>query len=132
MTTPRAVAGFLAAVMILLSSFAHSILGWPAMRARLAETTAPADLVLGLGVGWVFGGVCMLAFGAIVLWAFMRVSKGSTVTLVPLRIIGVAYLLFGLGALWVSGGNPFYAVFVVPALLLLFASFGSDAPLARR
>lgn len=132
MTTARAIAGFLAASIILLSSVAHSVLGWPAMRAQLAGTTAPAHLVLGLGVGWVFGGACMLAFGAIVLWAFVRVWQGSAVALAPLRIIGVVYLLFGVGALWVSGGQPFYAVFVVPALLLLFASLGSSAPLVRR
>jgi hypothetical protein len=132
MTRPRLFAGVTAALLMLLSSVAHSILGWPAMRQRLAATTAPADLVVGLGVGWVFGGVCMLAFAAITLWTLVRAWQGSIVALVPLRIIGVAYLLFGLGALWVSGGEPFYAVFVVPALLLLFASFGSNAPLVRR
>lgn len=132
MTGARLFAGAAAALILLLSSAAHSILGWPAMRARLADTTAPADLVLGLGVGWVFGGVCMLAFSAIASWTCVSAWRGSTVALIPLRIIGVVYLLFGLGALWVSGGEPFYAVFVVPALLLLYASTGSSTPLVRR
>lgn len=132
MTTRRLIAGFVAAIVITASSGAHSVLGWPVMRGRLAETNAPADLVLGLGIGWVFGGVCMLAFGATALWMLSRVAKGEAHSLAPLRIIAVIYVAFGAGAMAVSGGNPFYAVFIVPGLLLAYASFGSNTPLPRR
>lgn len=132
MTISRLLAGFLAALVITASSIAHSVLGWPVMRGRLAETTAPADLVLGLGIGWVFGGVCMAAFGVMSLWMLSQAWRGQVITLAPLRIIAVTYVAFGIGAWQVSGGNPFYAVFVVPGLLLLFASVGSNAARARR
>lgn len=132
MTMPRLLAGFLAALVITASSIAHSVLGWPVMRGRLAETTAPADLVLGLGIGWVFGGVCMAAFGVMSLWMLSQAWRGQVITLAPLRVIALTYVAFGIGAWQVSGGDPFYAVFVVPGLLLLFASAGSNAALARR
>lgn len=132
MTFPRLIAGFIASLLIVASSIAHSLLGWPVMRGRLAETTAPADLVLGLGIGWVFGGVCMAAFGVMSLWMLSQAWRGLAISLLPLRVIAITYLAFGIGAWQVSGGDPFYAVFVVPGLLLLFTSVGSNAAIARR
>ncbi|HEX4935799.1 MAG TPA: hypothetical protein VFV33_21615 [Gemmatimonadaceae bacterium] len=132
MTTLRLVAGLLAALVITASSLAHSLLGWPAMRERLGQTTAPADLVTGLGIGWVWGGVCMAAFGLLLLWMISQAWRGAAIALAPFRIIGATYVLFGLGAWRVSGGDPFYAVFVVPGVLLLYTGLGSNAPRVRR
>jgi len=42
----------------------------------------------------------------------------------PGLITGVGYLAFGLWALLAHGFNPFFFVFIVPALLLLVASTG--------
>lgn len=125
MSRRRTVVGIVAAAFMLLSSGAHSLLGWPVMRARLVAAGAPADLTLGLGVGWVFGGVCMLTFSLILLWTFRRAWRGLDVSLVPVRLIAAAYAAFGIGAMVASGGNPFYFVFIVPGLLLFVASPGT-------
>lgn len=132
MTTLRALAGLLAGVLMAASSYAHSVLGWPQLREQLAQHNVPSDLAKGLGVGWVFGGVCMLGFGLVVLWMFSQAWRAVPVALTPGRLIGLIYLAFGIGAMVVSGGDPFYAVFIVPALLLLYASLGSGAPRERR
>jgi hypothetical protein len=118
----RSIAGMVAGVLMLLSSAAHSLLGWPVMRAALAESHAPADLVQGLAVGWHFGGASILTFACIVLWIYVRRLRGAPVPRVPAAIISVAYLVFGAGALAVSG-DPFFLVFIVPGLLLAAASF---------
>jgi hypothetical protein len=47
----KSILGLIAGVILLLSAFAHSILGWKAMSDQLAQTNAPPDLVQGrLGV----------------------------------------------------------------------------------
>jgi hypothetical protein len=51
--------------------------------------------------------------------------RGAAAPRVPAAIVSVAYLVFGAGALAVSG-DPFFLVFIVPGLLLAFASFGRD------
>ena len=126
MNRTRSIAGIVAGVLMLLSSAAHSLLGWPVMKAALAESHTPADLVLGLGIGWNFGGASILTFACIVLWIYVRRLRDVPVPRVPAAIISVAYLVFGTGALAVSG-DPFFLVFIVPGLLLAFASFGGDA-----
>lgn len=132
MTALRALAGLLAGVVMAASSYAHSVLGWPQLRAQLAQHNVPADLAKGLGVGWVFGGVCMLGYGLVALWMFSQAWRAVPVALAPARLIGLTYLAFGIGAMVVNGGDPFYVVFIVPALLLLYASLGSGAPRRRR
>lgn len=128
MTTLRALAGPPAGVLVAASSDAHSVPGWPQLRAQLAHHIVPADLTKGQGVGWVFGGVCMLGFGLVVFWIFSQAWRAVPVALAPAGLIGLTYLAFGIGVMVVSGGDPFYAVFIVPALLLLYASLGSGAP----
>lgn len=125
MNRARSILGITAGVLMLASSAAHSLLGWPQLRASLAQTNAPGDLVQGLALGWHFGGAAMLTFACIVLWTFFRRLKGVRTPVVPPAIIAIAYLLFGTGALAVSG-DPFFFVFILPGLLLAAASFPRD------
>ena len=127
----RTVLGIVAGLVLVASSAAHSLLGWPQLRARLVGTNAPADLITGLAIGWHFAGVSMLAFGVIVLWTFVA-WRGRLVSLVPARVIGLLYVAFGAAALAVSGTDPFFLlVFVVPGLMLLAAAWGRDADAGR-
>jgi hypothetical protein len=116
------VLGFVAGAMFVASSAAHSLLGWKGLSGELAKTAAPADLVRGLGIGWHFAGLAMLAFGCIVLLTFRDVVKGRAVSLRPALIIALAYLVFGTYALAISGLPFFVFTFLIPGLLLLFAS----------
>jgi hypothetical protein len=125
----RAALGILAALVLLGSAAAHSLLGWPQLRASLAGLGAPADLVTGLAIGWHFGGAAMVAFGLIALWAFGGRLRGRAVPAAPVVVVGAVYLLYGLGAL-AATRNPFFMIFVVPALMLLAAA-GGRAPASR-
>lgn len=122
MSRTRTILGIVAGVLMLASSAAHSMLGWPSIRAKLAESRAPDDLVQGLAVGWHFGGAAMVAFACIVLWTFLRRMQGDGVSLVPAGIVAFLYLAFGAGALAVTG-DPFFLVFIVPGLMLAAAAF---------
>ena len=112
----------LAGVVIVLSAGAHSFLGWPSIAGRLSATNTPADLVRGLRIGWQFGGVAMLAFGAIVLMTFA--PKGGPRSTRSAMLIGVLYVAFGAWAL-ASTRDPFFFIFLVPGVLLVTASFAS-------
>lgn len=113
--------GLLAGAILVLSSAAHSLLGWKQMQKSLAAVQAPADLVQGLEMGWLFGGVAILTFGVVALAVFANAFRGRTVSLLPTGIIALAYLAFGTWAL-LRTGDPFFYIFIVPGALLGLAS----------
>ncbi|HKR65033.1 MAG TPA: hypothetical protein VJZ00_14970 [Thermoanaerobaculia bacterium] len=121
MTKFRNFLGILAALILLLSSLAHSLLGWPNIRAQLEAAHAPADLITGLQIGWQFGGVAMVVFAAITAAVFIARMRGQQVSAFAPLVIAIAYLAFGTWAL-VATRNPFFAIFIAPAVLLLVAS----------
>ncbi|MFL6244633.1 MAG: hypothetical protein ACJ74H_01310 [Thermoanaerobaculia bacterium] len=112
------VLGIIAAIILIFSSAAHSLLGWDALGAQLAQANAPADLINGLRIGWQFGGACMMTFGIIALVIFVRRMPS-----LPAFAIGVLYVAFGAWALVASGFDPFMAIFIVPGVMLLVAAW---------
>lgn len=123
MAKVRAALGIAGGVILILSSAAHSLIGWPSLTQQLTAANAPADLIQGLQVGWQFGGVSMLAFGVIVISTFVRAMRGEAVWMLPAQLISIAYLAFGAWALAVTRFNPFFLLFIVPALLIAFGAF---------
>jgi hypothetical protein len=117
----RNILALIAAAILILSSAAHSILGWKALRAQLEAAHAPADLILALQCGWLFGGVAMFAFGIIVAAIFIARLRGENVSTFPALVIAIAYVAFGAWALSATR-NPFFAIFLVPGVMLLPAA----------
>jgi hypothetical protein len=114
--------GLLAGAMLILSAGAHTILGWKAMSEQLAQTNAPPDLVMGLRMGWTFGGPVMLVFGILCISTFLRRFRGDAApTLAPI-LISIAYIGFATWAAIETGGDPFFMLFLVPGVLLAIAS----------
>jgi dolichyl-phosphate-mannose--protein O-mannosyl transferase len=109
--------------MLVLSSFAHTLLGWPEMQRQLKQTAAPPDLLLGMKLGWYFGGAAILIFGIIVLYTFVERVRGRMVSTTQTAIFSVGYFLFGCWALAASH-DPFFFVFIIPAVLTAIGSFG--------
>jgi hypothetical protein len=119
----RAAGGAAAALMLILSAGAHSLLGGPRVEAELRAAGVTPELLLRMRVGWQFGGLAMLALGAMLLVLFVRRLRGERVPVFPAVITAAAYLLFGGWALWISG-NPFFFIFIVPGALLALAATG--------
>lgn len=113
--------GLLAGAILVLSSAAHSLLGWKQLEKSLAAVQAPADLVQRVEIGWLFGGVAILTFGCVAIAVFANAFRGRAVSLLSTGIIGVAYLAFGIWAL-LRTGNPFFYIFIVPGAMLGLAS----------
>jgi hypothetical protein len=127
MSKARDILGAITGIILLLSSGAHSFLGWKSMREQLVATNAPEDLITGLGIGWNFAGLAIFIFGCILLGVFIPRIRGRLVPLWPARLIGIAYTIAGLVAYKMSGSNFFMTIFVVPGILIALASWGSDA-----
>ena len=121
----RLVLGLIAGVVILASSVAHSLLGWPQFRRALTEADTPADLIVGLSLGWHFAGLAMLVFGVLTIMLFTSALRHRPVSLRPVVLIGIAYLVFATWALTVSNLDPFFLTFLLPGALLLVGSWGS-------
>jgi hypothetical protein len=117
----REFVGLLATAVILLSSGAHSLLGWKSLEPRIAAVGTPKDLVTGLRIGWQWGGAAMVALGLIAASIFIQRLRGANVSAFPVVVIGVVYVLYGAWAMNLSG-DPFFAIFIVPGVLLLLAS----------
>jgi hypothetical protein len=118
----RLVLGLIAGIMILATSAAHSLLGWPRLRHALTEADTPADLIVGLSIGWHFAGLAMLVFGALAILLFADALRGRPVSLRPVVLISLAYLVFGTWSLTVSNLDPLFLGFLVPGILLLVGS----------
>jgi len=113
----RSIIGLVGCLLLFLSAGAHSILGWKAMSEQLAQTNAPADLVLGLEIDWKFGGPVMITFAIICASVFLKRIRGERVSTFAPGVIAVMYTLFGVWALATSG-DPFFMVFIVPGVLI--------------
>jgi len=118
----RSVLGLIASAILFLSAGAHSFLGWKSLQPRIEAFGAPADLVTGLRIGWQFGGAAMLVFGIIAAWVFLQRLRGVSVPAFPVVVIGVIYALYGVWAISLTG-QAFFAIFIVPGVLLLLASW---------
>ena len=118
---PRALT-LVAAAIVILSSGAHSLLGWPGLRTQLAATNAPEALVDGLAMGWHFGGLMMLVTGLVILWLVGIARDGAASVWLPLFLIGIAYELFAIGCAVLLGFDPFLFIFLIPGSLLSCAA----------
>lgn len=101
-----------AGVLMILSSVAHAVLGWAAMRQELQAAGAPLGLVGGLSVGWHFGSVAMATFGLILILCGSRLRRHDRSALAPVRVIAAAYVLFGLAAYFARHFNSHFLIFV--------------------
>lgn len=121
MDTFRSVAGLFAAGFIILSSAAHSLLGWSHVQPILASAWISPNAVLTIEIGWHFGSVAMFVLGSIALVTFVEAARERPVSFIPTLLIGIVYVLFGFWALFESG-DIFFFIFIIPGLLLGYAS----------
>jgi len=119
----RLVLGLIGGVLILVTSAAHSLLGWPELRRALTAADTPADLIVALSIGWHFAGLAMLVFGALAILLFADALRGRPVSLRPVVLIAIAYLVFGTWSLTVSSLDPFFLAFLGPGILLLVGAW---------
>jgi len=113
------VAYWLAAVTIALGSIGHGFLGVKPVRAALAAVALPPDILRVLWIVWYCTSLSMVAFGALLFWAWPALKAGSrSRSAVPL-IIGTLYAIEGIACFVYTGGHPFWLLFLVQGVLIL-------------
>ncbi len=95
--------------LVAASAVPHALLGWPAIAQALVAAGVPPDAIGGVGAGWLFGSVAMLALGAVVVLAARDVRAGGEFGWRAALAVGAAYLAFGVAALVVRGRSHFLA-----------------------
>lgn len=119
-------AGLLVAgIAMIAAGIAHAFGGWPPLGSALAALGAARDLAGPLAVGWAFGSLAMVAFGAIVLLGRRDCRHGGAMGAAACRVVGVAYMVFGVGATVYRWPNPHFLGFIALGVLALL-------PAARR
>ena len=124
MSKVRSALGLIVGVFLVLSSAAHSLLGWQAIGAELAKTNTPPELVAGLEIGWKWGGAAMLVFGVIITAVFLKRLRGEPAPTTGPALVSVAYIGFGAWALMHSNYDPFFFIYIIPGVLLALALTG--------
>lgn len=107
----------LGAVVFLLA-FPHAFLGWPALSNALIRSGVEIDLRNALGAGWIFGSLCMAAFGIVVMLAVGLLRRGIAMARWIVVTIGSVYLAFGVGAGLHHGFGPHFVTFAAIGTLL--------------
>lgn len=105
-------------LLIFLSGFAHAFLGWPQLSSALAAAGVAPDLRGALAVGWTFGSVAMHTLGLLVVLGFFQLRRGNRFARWVAFLVGLMYLLFGLGAYLGRGMSPHFLAFMLIGALL--------------
>lgn len=116
--------GLIGSALLLVSGVAHLVLGWPAVRAELTATHVPADVTDVIMLGWQFGGLAMIVLSGLMGNHFLRRWNDAARSRFSPVLVGTAYVLFGSWAIGWVGFQPFYLIFIIPGLLLVFAALG--------
>lgn len=115
-------------LLLVASALAHAFLGWPAIRQALGEAGVDPELVLGVGVGWLYGSAAMLTFGVLTLASWRAVSRGHATAARVMWPIAALYLLFGAGAYLNTSFEPHFLGFIALGALAAFAAYAVTRP----
>ena len=108
-----------AAISITLGAFGHGLVGVQPVRAAVAASTLAPDVVRVIWIVWYFVSGCMVAFGALLLWAWPGLESGASSRSGVALIIGVFYAITGVASYLYSGRDPFWLVFVILGLIVI-------------
>lgn len=114
-----------ASIVFLLTGLAIGLgaFGHDSNTRHLAEEFAKvpaldANVVLIVNAVWHFCSGCMLVFGMVIVWTWLRARRGERAIFFASDVIGVFYVLTGVVSVLYTGKPFFWLFFVLGALLL--------------
>lgn len=119
---------WLAAITITLGAYGHGFQGVKPVRAAIAASTLAPDIVRVIWIVWYFVSGCMVAFGALLFWAWPALEAGPSSRSVAALMVGAFYALTGIASYLYSGGDPFWLLFLALGVIVI----GSTLALRRR
>ena len=122
------VAFLVTGALITLGAYGHGFMGRRHIDVELDKFAIAPNVYTMLYVVWYFVSGCMLLFGLTVIAAWVQQRKGKTALLPVTGLIGLLYLLTGVGGMIYRNGDPFMVTFIAEGGVLL----ASSVALARR
>jgi hypothetical protein len=113
---------WLAAITITLGAYGHGFLGIKPVRAAIEASTLPPDIVGVIWIVWYFVSGCMVAFGALLFWAWPALKTGSSVRSGAALIVGVFYAIVGVACFVYSGRDVFWLLFVTQGVIVVVST----------
>lgn len=123
----RTVMLFVAAMLIGFAAFVNATVSVPHLREDMLEIHVRPTLLSAVILGLHFGTLAMFTFAFVVLVSALQSLKGSVVARLPVSIIGLTYLAFGIVAfIWtgsyhtlgyILGGGLLLGAILIPARL---------------
>ena len=104
---------WLAAVTITLGAYGHGFVGVAPVRAPVDASTLPPEIVRVIWIVWYFVSGCVLAFGALLFWAWPALQAGPASRSSAALIAGALYTLTGITSYLYSGREPFWLLFLI-------------------
>ena len=106
------------ATVIGLGAFGH---GSAILEVHAALGPFPIDphMVGVIDIVWFFVSGCMLAFGMAIFWSWFRYRRGDPKSFLVTDLIGILYLLTGIGGKVRLPADPFFWMFFVLGVVLL-------------
>lgn len=115
----RTVMLFTAALLIGFAAFVNATVSVPHLREDMFEINVRPTLLGAVLLGLHFGTFAMFAFACLVFVYAIQSVKGSTVAKLPLSIIAVVYLGFGIVAfIWSGSHHTLGYIFIGVQLLV--------------
>ncbi len=108
-----------AGVLMTAAGVLHSLAGWPALSTALETAGIGGSLKTTVGVGWILGGMSMLAMGLMTLLLYSQLRNGRVGGQAQGVVTGLLFLLFGGGASVLDFPNTNFLFFMAAGALLL-------------
>jgi hypothetical protein len=110
---------WVAAITITLGAYGHGFVGVEPVRAAIAASTLPPDVVRVIWIVWYFVSGCMVVFGTLLWWAWPAFKAGSSTRSGSALIVGAFYLISGIVSYVYSGREPFWLLFVALGVMVI-------------
>lgn len=124
MTRRLASATFLlVAILITLGAYGHGFMGRLNIDHELDKFTIASNVYTMLYLVWYFVSGCMLLFGITLIRTWLQLRQGRRDTLFVAYLIGLLYLLTGVGGIIYRHGDSFQLVFIAEGALVLSAGY---------
>jgi hypothetical protein len=123
---------WLAAITIALGAYGHGFLGIKPVRATIEASTLPPHIAGVIWIVWYFVSGCMVAFGALLFWAWPGLKAGSSSRSGAALIVGIFYAVVGIACYLYSGRDVFWLLFATQGALVVVSTLVLSAPVGSR
>lgn len=112
----------IAAIVIALGGFGHSLSGVAPVQQALTTAAVDPHVSLLILAVWHFAGMAMVMLGLIALWQWREVRGGRQPKSFPLYLIALSYLVYGVAAMLFTG-SAFFSIFTILGVAVLASTY---------